>query len=212
MKEWSDQRNWWMDLLKTIIGLVLGTIVAVFIVSHIDEKRQRTTIAWQIDQVRRVSAMQDFTMAVIQYRNGAYDAARERLRDVPLNKSEVIRKWQSEVYPKLLSARLSVKQSFLPLEPKLVVFDGELQKVFSAVNAAPLFPIGKTPNRCDSKQEVDIAWRRLNPPRIRSMAETRQMWEVFKGECFDRVIEQYNSTADDIVTRMMKDLQVGDPR
>ncbi len=204
MSEWSDRKRWWMDLLKTTIGSFLGIALTVLIVGYLEETRRRDAFIWQSNEALRVSATHEFGKAARLYRLRAYDAARERLRGLQVDQSEPIRKYHREAYLELTQALGSVVPLLHPADTQLRAgLEVELGRVFNAVNSAPLFPLGKTPRACDSKQEVDRAWtHQETPPPVREIFETQQMWVEFKRQCLDRVLTRYERAANAIVEHL----------
>ncbi len=211
MAEWSDRKKWWMDLLKTTLGaflaVALTVLVTVLVISSLEERRRKEAFVWQADLNLRLAAIQDFSSAASSYRFGAYDAARDNLRNVPPDDSMAIRRWQTEQYPRLMLAKRHVEQLFPTRDQALIAeFSAQIDSVFNAVNGAPLFPVGRFPKPCYDKAAVNEAWqdwRAKKPmpplPYPLTTAQAAGVWKEFKAQCFASVLTAYDQAAEAVV-------------
>jgi len=193
-----------MDLVKTTLGAFLGIALTIYVVSQHEEQRRREAFAWQAEQSLRFLAVQEFSRASIAYRFGAYDSTRDQLRGLLSDHSAATRKWRTETYPSLKFAQSLIDYSFPNGKEKAARLDALTEaagKIFSAHNAAPLFPLKKMPAQCDNKEEVNDAWetykaqRGKQPLRVLTLRETGKMWEIYNRECLDSVLKAYDNAS-----------------
>lgn len=203
MVAWSDSKKWKMDLVKnmisTFVGILLTVFVTVFVVAHFEEKRRRNAA----DQALAASAVQQFATAARLYGLWATDAARDKIRGLPREASEATRRWQDQGYKNVTVEQRSVEQLFREKD-LLVEFKHAQDKVFTAFNAAPLFPLGED-TVCADKIKVSEAWNKHKDKlKILKKLETNEAWEKFKASCFNEIILNYEQATDAVVDRMHK--------
>ena len=71
---WSDRKKWWMDVLKSTVGFLVGGLITSLFLSRCDSQRQRNTFTWQAWYGLRVAAMGDFARTSATFSVNSFNA------------------------------------------------------------------------------------------------------------------------------------------
>jgi uncharacterized protein YydD (DUF2326 family) len=114
MKQWSDEKTWWLDLLKFGITFTLGAIITILVVNRFEEDRAKQWSLTLIDDQLRLTALEDFRKNTFKYHEAALDAYID-LRDhyKGLTKTSSMIRYEQEAYEDYQIAVEELERSFV---------------------------------------------------------------------------------------------------
>lgn len=184
MKEWSDLKKWWMDLLKSAVAFVTVSVITLLVLSHYDDARQRENFAWQADHSLKVAAIQEFSRASRLYGLWSYDAAQEHMCGLTRENGKVISKWEDEGYDNVKVSRLSVQRAFPSLDQSLwMAFEATRNNLRTTYNAVPQI-------RCKREHEEN---------RVTT-------WDTYKSKQFGPALKAYDDASEAVISALFKGL------
>jgi hypothetical protein len=101
---WSDEKKWWMELLKGAISFTVAAFVSITLIDNVQANRQIEKARADAYYSARLKALEDFRAASVTYDLAAHTAYTELYQWKSKEKTPAMLKYEQEAYPRWLLA------------------------------------------------------------------------------------------------------------
>ncbi|MGD9000599.1 MAG: hypothetical protein PVF75_09305 [Granulosicoccaceae bacterium] len=110
--EWTDNKKWWMDLLRSAVVFIAATLVAIFVLNDLEDKRQIRQNKETALLSLRQQTIPDFVKASVNYETAAYIAYADLYQWQGIKLTKAMRDYETIHYPAYLSSAELIRASF----------------------------------------------------------------------------------------------------
>lgn len=112
MNKWSDSKQWWMDLIKSVIAFAIVAFFTFLFINKLEDSRQRENFKWQAKYGAKIEALRSFEDEARRFILFSYYAMREYTCGSTRHTSKTIEVWEVERIDTLKIKLDSVKYWF----------------------------------------------------------------------------------------------------